>query len=174
MSARLPLGAFLFFAVLAPAAAPSITATDDATPAPELGPSEVVRIQVAALQDNDAANQGIALAYRFAAPSSRRLTGALERFVRTVRSPRYERLLNHRSASFGPLIVSGDTARQMVTVVDRSGTASSYLWQLSRQRGGACANCWMTEAVLAAEAGPQRLASATRPAQPQRPAPVFG
>jgi hypothetical protein len=54
-------------------------------PSPLLSPDEVVKIQVAALKDNDASNSGIELTFRFASPENRSTTGPLDRFGRASR-----------------------------------------------------------------------------------------
>ena len=105
-------------------------------PSPGLEPGQVVRIQVQALADNGASNDGIALAYRFAAPSNRQLTGPLPRFEQLVRSAPYARLLNHQIAHFGELSVTGDHATQEVIIVDWRGQATVYRWELARQPAG--------------------------------------
>jgi len=117
-------------------------------PSPSLSPTEVVKIQVAALKVNDASNSGIELTFRFASPENRSTTGPLERFIRMVRSSPYDRLINHRSVAYGPIRISGDDASQEVTVEDMLGEKTTYLWVLGRQDNGKYADCWMTDAVL--------------------------
>jgi hypothetical protein len=133
------------------AAAVSPQPTDEpevAGPAPGLDPSEVVRIQVEALRNNSLLDEGIELTYRFASPGNKRVTGPLVRFTAMVRSPPYDRLLNHRSARYGPLAVSGDEAYQRVIVTDAAGEEVVYHWVLSRQSEGQYKDCWMTDGVL--------------------------
>ena len=65
-------------------------------PAPSFGPAEVTQIQLDALRTNTLINEGIALTFRFASPANRQVTGPLPRFVKMLRSPPYDRLLNHR------------------------------------------------------------------------------
>ena len=125
------------------------SATDMAhEPSPSLSPDEVVKIQVAALRWNDASNSGIELTFRFASPENRSTTGPLERFIHMVRSSPYDRLINHKRVSYGPLRISDDEASQEVTVEDLLGEKTTYLWILGRQDNGKYADCWMTDAVL--------------------------
>jgi hypothetical protein len=117
-------------------------------PSPGLAPSAVVRIQVEALRNNSLLNEGIVLTYRFASPGNKRFTGPLERFLEMLRSAPYDRLLNHRSADYGPLVVSDNEARQIVIITDRKGDETAYHWVLSRQSEGEFRDCWMTSAVI--------------------------
>ena len=106
------------------------------------------KIQVEALRNNSLLDEGIELTYRFASPGNKRVTGPLVRFTAMVRSPPYDRLLNHRSARYGPLAVSGDEAYQRVIVTDAAGEEVVYHWVLSRQSEGQYKDCWMTDGVL--------------------------
>jgi len=130
-------------------------------PSPSLSPDEVVKIQVAALKANDDSNSGIELTFRFASPENRSTTGPLERFIRMVRSSPYDRLINHRSVTYGPMRISGYEASQEVTVEDLLGEKTTYLWVLGRQENGKYADCWMTDAVLRlTRSKPRRMAQA--------------
>ena len=120
-------------------------------PSAELDPSQVVRIQVEALRHNSPLNEGIELTYRFASPENKSFTGPLARFIEMLRSPPYQRLLNHRSARYSAMGISADRAHQIVTITDREGEEIRYRWALSRQVEGEFKDCWMTSAVIAAE-----------------------
>ncbi len=124
-------------------------------PSPALDPAEVVRIQVEALRKNSISNEGLELTYRFASPGNKRYTGPLDRFTEMVRSAPYDQLLNHRSAEYSPMAVSGNEAQQVVIIVDAGGEEVAYLWVLSRQTEGAFKNCWMTDAVIPAKRAAQ-------------------
>ena len=129
------------------------------SPMPELEPSEVTRIQLEALQSNTPENEGIALTYRFASPGNREVTGPLPRFVAMVRSPPYDRLLNHQSADFGPVGFVDGKAYQPIVVTDAVGERAGYLWILSKQGSGEFENCWMTDAVISTdENAPRQIA----------------
>ena len=123
----------------------------DPDPSPELTPTQVIRIQVEALRTNDEPREdaGIALAFRFASPGNRSVTGPLSRFKAMVHRG-YADMLGFDYAEYGPLRVEGDQAAQRVTLVQADGRRSTYLFGLSRQRGGPCDGCWMTDAVMPA------------------------
>ena len=121
----------------------------DPEPSPELTPEAVVRIQVEALRQNDEPHDdaGIEAAFRFASPANRRATGPLPRFAEMVRRG-YADLLGFERAEYGPVRVDGDRASQWVTLVQADGSRTAYVFGLSRQEGGACDGCWMTDAVV--------------------------
>lgn len=68
-----------------------------------------------------------------------------------VRSTPYKQLLNHLKARYGPLLISGNEAYQVVSITDKLGVEVAYGWVLSRQSEGEFEDCWMTEAVISAE-----------------------
>lgn len=116
-------------------------------PNPDIPPEEVVRIQVEALQNNDDLDRGIEITFRFASPANKQVTGPLYRFKQLVKDPAYRPMLNHKLAEYGPMEISGDTANQRVTIVERNGQATVYLFLLSKQNGPGCDGCWMTDSV---------------------------
>lgn len=132
--------------LLAPA---SVAQADAAQPAPELTPGAVVRIQVEAMKRNDQPRRdaGIAVAFRFASPGNRQATGPLPRFTAMIRSG-YADLLGFQRAEYGEPQIRGDRAVQAVTLVQRDGRRVTYGFALSRQAGGPCDGCWMTDAVV--------------------------
>ena len=123
----------------------------DPEPSPDLAPEEVVRIQVEALRQNDEPHDdaGIEAAFRFASPGNRRATGPLPRFTQMIKRG-YADMLGFERAEYGPMRVSGDQARQWVSLVQPDGTRTAYVFGLSLQRGGEHDGCWMTDAVVPA------------------------
>ena len=124
-------------------------AAQTAGPDASLTPEQVVRIQVEALQHNDdpAPDAGIAVTFRFASPGNRAATGPFTRFAEMIRVG-YPDLLGFTEARYGPIQVVGGQAVQAVTFVQPGGREATYLFGLSRQNRGACAGCWMTDAVV--------------------------
>ncbi|NIR89362.1 MAG: DUF4864 domain-containing protein [Gammaproteobacteria bacterium] len=127
-------------------------------PSPRLAPDEVVRIQLEALRANDERDRGIAIAFRFASPRNRASTGPLPRFARMIRQG-YGLMLEWVHAEYGPLRVEGAHAVQPVILIGREAVVR-YVFYLTRQKGGACTACWMTDAVTAEPLG-DRPASAS-------------
>jgi hypothetical protein len=151
----LPLMAAIALAIVAgpgPASAAGTGAAPpaglaEALPSPELGPAEVVRIQLQALRENDETNEGIAVAFRFASPRNKASTGPLERFVHMIKAGPYRLMLEFERASYKPIVIEGVHALQRVTLVGRR-QIRTYDFLLRRQAGPPCEACWMTEAVL--------------------------
>ena len=116
-------------------------------PAPELSPEEVVRIQMDAFRNNDEEDRGIAIAFRFASPSNKQMTGPLPRFRMMMRNPLYRPMLNAEEIEIGVVDVRERVARVEVYTVSSEGERSLYAFFLGKQRGGEFADSWMTEAV---------------------------
>ncbi len=119
-------------------------------PSPEYAPREVIRFQVEALAHNDNPHKdaGIEIAFRFASPVNKTVTGPLDRFIRMVHSPRYRPMLHHQAAQYGTLKVQGDQAMQSVILTASNGKRVGYIFILSKQQGDPCEACWMTDSVL--------------------------
>ena len=95
---------FVALIILPPAAAQATS--HGAFPGPEYGPADVVRIQVQALAHNDTPyrNAGIEVAFRFASPANKRVTGPLWRFIQMLYNPTYRPFLDHRPHTSGTSI----------------------------------------------------------------------
>ena len=130
-------------------AAPAQSTSHGAFPGPEYGPAEVVRIQVQALANNDTPypNAGIEVAFRFASPANKRVTGPLWRFIRLLYDPTYRPFLLHKVAHFGQVDIQGSEATQTVILTTAEGQRVGYVFRLSKQRGAPCKACWMTDGV---------------------------
>ena len=124
-------------------------ATKAMKPDASLTPGQVARIQMEALGRNDTPypDRGIEITWNFASPSNRKATGPLERFKRMVHSPQYEPMVNHRSAQYENLRIEGDEAGLDIILLSKEGRFVGYRFLLSRQLGGPCGGCWMTESV---------------------------
>ena len=120
------------------------------SPSPNYSPGDVIRIQLQALADNDHPyeNAGIEIAFRFASPANKSATGPLERFIQMVHNPAYRPMLNHQEVVYGELQVEGNQAVQAVILITSSGERVGYVFTLSRQEGGTCHGCWMTDGVF--------------------------
>lgn len=154
MNARIPSLTALFLGLLVTAATTVRAADTTARPAPELGPDEVVSIQMQALMSNDVPfdNAGIEVTFRFASPNNKRVTGPLEKFATLFDNPAYGPMLNHRSLQIGEVDIIGERARVPVFVEADDGARLGYVFLLSRQAGGEWADCWMTDSVTLLQA----------------------
>lgn len=119
-------------------------------PSPDYSPGQVIRLQLEALADNDAPHKdaGIEVAFRFASPANKTVTGPLDRFIQMVHNPIYRPMLHHRTARYGELQISGNEAMQSVILTAADGERVGYIFILSKQKGGPCDECWMTDSVL--------------------------
>lgn len=123
-------------------------------PEPDLGPTQVVSIQLEALKRNDEpiADSGIEQTWAFAHPANRQATGPLPRFTRMLKSTTYQPLLGHRSHDIELLERNSRKARFLVTVQTADSRAVRYEWTVERVAGGEYDGCWMTTGVSAPEA----------------------
>lgn len=127
---------------------------DQPVPSPDLSPSEVIDIQLKALQQNDDRNNGIEVAFNFASPTNKAATGPLNRFTLLVRNPLYEPMLNFRSSRAGKVVMKKGQAHQVIIVTDQQGNQAAFLFSLSKQSQTPHQNCWMTDSVVRLEVAP--------------------
>ena len=127
----------------------------DAQPRPNagLGPGDVIRAVVDALQNHNAPspNAGIFTVYQFASPANRANTGPYGTFLRLVKNPIFAPLLAPHPTEYGPLSVSGNRAAQEVNVRKVDGRITTFRFAVSRQTyqqtQGRCSGCWMVDQV---------------------------
>ena len=116
-------------------------------PAPDLSFVEVVEIQLAALANDNERNDGIALAYRFAAPSNKRAVGPLERFITLFDTELYAPMLDPLETEFLDSAERRSIAYQGVRIRSTAGRDFYYVFILERQTVGEVKDCWMTVGV---------------------------
>ena len=126
----------------------SLSSLEKLSPSPELGPAEVVAIQMRALQLNDDKDRGIAVVFRFASPDNRRATGPLDRFATMIKAGVYAPMLNHAAATYQDVLIRGDEAMQRVEVSGVDGTVVTYVFVLSVQGAAPYRDCWLTDSVM--------------------------
>ncbi len=120
---------------------------DRAWPGPVLTPRDVVKIQVEALRLNEELgnDQGIAIAFRFASPANREVTGPVDRFATLLRNPLYRPMLDHAASRLGPTHMDGDIARVQAVLFGRNGEVAAYDVTLSKDEE---TGSWMTDSVM--------------------------
>ncbi len=116
-------------------------------PSKALSPRQVIKIQLHALQRNDMTDSGIITVFNFSSPASRVSLGPLNHFRMMVRDPAYSPMLNFDSYKTGKMIITDDTAYQLVVVKGTNGEQVPYLFILAKQRKGMYKGCWMTVGV---------------------------
>lgn len=119
----------------------------DAAPSRSLSPEQVVRCQMEALSSNDATDNGIATAFRFASPSNKKVTGPLPRFIHMIKHSPYRVMLKPRLIEYGDIEIVGDQAQLPVSILTADYTAVAFRFYLSRQTHADCDGCWMTDGV---------------------------
>jgi hypothetical protein len=125
----------------------------DPFPSPTLTPSEVVRLYLDALQNNDLtpADDGIRAAYRFHSWEYLKTVGGHEAFLRVIKdSPLYRPLIGFERAELGTLAYSvfGDQVRQRIWLHRRGRSTAIYRYVLSKQTDEPLVGCWMIDAII--------------------------
>ena len=120
-------------------------------PNPDITPEEVVRIQLAALMENDAPDRdfGIRQTWAFAHPDNRQVTGPIDRFIEMIKKPAYAPLINHRRHTVTEQNVATSWVQFKVMMEDEGGRVLAFAWVVKKVEGGIFDNCWMTSAVSA-------------------------
>jgi hypothetical protein len=121
-------------------------ALSDSQPEPGLSPLDVVQIQLLAFGNNTEDDAGIEIAYRFASPANRVVTGPLDRFATMIKGGVYSVMLSHDRAEYADTMIRGDSAIQRVALYT-DGQVLVFDFILRRQVGEPYDSCWMTEGV---------------------------
>ncbi|TWT69828.1 DUF4864 domain-containing protein [Crateriforma conspicua] len=135
---------------------------------PELGPADVVAIQLESMRKGAVDPEQLKLCFAFASPSNRRLTGPFERFQRLVVEPPFAALIGHRHGLIGRPQIRGDEAMVLVSIDNADGQTRAYQFYLIRQNEPPFDGCWMTEAVTPLAVVP--AGAAVEPADSDQPA----
>ncbi|HLJ57146.1 MAG TPA: DUF4864 domain-containing protein [Chthonomonadaceae bacterium] len=125
-------------------------------PSKSLTPEQVVKIQMEALQHNDAPEKdaGIAKTFDFASPQNKQATGPLDHFAQIVKSAAYLPMLNCKSVTYDPIEIMAGRAAQRVHVVAADGSRITYVFELSLQTEGEFEGCWMNDGCIREESEP--------------------
>jgi hypothetical protein len=133
-------------------------------PSPTLKPDEVVHLQLKGLSEPARDGVGVLQCFCLASPANRTETGPLRRFGEMVRNPPFDAMTSPLAILVGRPQREGNVAKLLVTIIDDEHNVRVFAFILSRQREEPFINCWMTDAVLAANppvaAPPKQLPSA--------------
>ena len=128
----------------------SISKADLLKPNKDILPSEVVKIQLIGLQNNDSdfKDGGIEQTWNFAHPNNKRATGPLENFKRMIKSDSYQMMIDHLSHTITE-VGSGDKWAQFeVIILDKNKIYHKFNWQVEKYTiEGTLKDCWMTTMV---------------------------
>ena len=119
-------------------------------PEPSIKPSEVISIQLTALQTNSTPfeNAGIAQTWEFAHPNNREYTGPLKNFTKMMYSSSYQIMLDHQSHNITLVAEQEDMAFFFIELTDRIGNEYGFQWTLQKVlTDGQFYDCWMTIGV---------------------------
>tara|TARA_B100001057_G_scaffold338131_1_gene338932 strand:- start:56 stop:529 length:474 start_codon:yes stop_codon:yes gene_type:complete len=128
----------------------SVSKADLLIPKKDILPSEVVKIQLTGLQNNDSVfkDGGIEQTWNFAHPNNKRATGPLENFKRMIKSDSYQMMIDHLSHTITEVGSSDKWAQFEVIILDKNKIYHKFNWQVEKYTvDGTLKDCWMTTMV---------------------------
>ncbi len=128
----------------------SISKADLLKPNKNILPSEVVKIQLIGLQNNDSdfKDGGIEQTWNFAHPNNKRVTGPLSNFKMMIKSDSYGMMINHLSHTITELGSSDKWAQFEVIILDKDKIYHKFNWQVEKYTlEGILKDCWLTTMV---------------------------
>ena len=128
----------------------SISKADLLKPNKDILPSEVVKIQLIGLQNNDSdfKDGGIEQTWNFAHPNNKRVTGPLSNFKMMIKSDSYGMMINHLSHTITELGSSDKWAQFEVIILDKDKIYHKFNWQVEKYSlDGPLKDCWLTTMV---------------------------
>jgi hypothetical protein len=129
--------------------------SDVPVPAPDFAPADVVSLHLDAFGRSTADVEGrsglddaaVETAFRFASPAVRRRLGSRANLRALLHSRLYEPLVSFERAATTPIELTGEGARQEVTVMTPDRAEAVYEFRLTRAAAGPEVGCWLVEAV---------------------------
>ena len=121
--------ALIFFSIFL-----SPTNAEILKPKSDIKPSEVVKIQLIGLQENDLdfKDSGIEQTWNFAHPNNKKVTGPLPNFNRMIKGDAYQMMLNHLSHTITELGRSDKWAQFEVIILDKDKIYHKFNWQVEK------------------------------------------
>ena len=130
-----------------------ITSTSNAEllkPNSNIKPSEVVKIQLLGLQNNNEIfnDSGIEQTWNFAHPMNKQATGPLDRFKEMLKSNNYQMMINHISHTITQVRRGDDWVQFEVIILDKEKIYHKFNWQVEKFiEDGPLKDCWLTTMV---------------------------
>ena len=115
-------------------------------------PSEVVKLQLSSLQNNNSPNidSGILQTWEFAHPKNKSFTGPYDKFKNMIKKDTYSILINHKSHEVKEMFKNENVATYEVIILGKDKKFYKFKWQVEKyNKEGPLKNCWLTTAVLA-------------------------
>ena len=97
-------------------------------------PTEVIKIQLVALMNNDKKfeDSGIEQTWNFAHPNNKKNTGPLPNFKMMIKGNSYQMLINHISHTVTELGSSDNWAQFEVVILDKDKIYHKFNWQVEK------------------------------------------
>ena len=128
----------------------SFLKADLLTPNSSISPTEVVKIQLVALMnnDNEYKDRGIEQTWSFAHPNNKKSTGPLPNFKIMIKGNSYQMLLNHLSHTITKLGSTDKWAQFEVVILDKEKIYHKFNWRVEKLiTNGPLEDCWLTTMV---------------------------
>ena len=128
----------------------SFSKADLLSPNSSISPSQVVKIQLEGLMNNDNLfkDSGIEQTWNFAHPNNKKNTGPLPNFKMMIKGNSYQMLLDHISHTITELGRSDKWAQFEVVILDKEKIYHKFNWQVEKLTiEGPLMNCWLTTMV---------------------------
>ena len=128
----------------------SISKADLLEPNINIGPYDVVKIQLTGLQNNDKLSDdfGIKQTWNFAHPNNKKYTGPIDKFTKMIKGDSYQMLIDHLEHTINPLGNSDKWAQYEVVILDKNKIYHKFSWQVEKYEGeGPLNDCWLTTMV---------------------------
>ncbi len=128
----------------------SFSKADLLFPNSSISPTEVVKIQLEGLMNNDKKfkDSGIEQTWNFAHPNNKKNTGPLPNFKMMIKGNSYQMLLNHLSHTINLLGSSDKWAQFEVVILDKEKIYHKFSWQVEKMTiEGPLEDCWLTTVV---------------------------
>ena len=128
----------------------SFLKADLLSPDSSILPTEVVKIQLVALKNNDSKfkDSGIEQTWNFAHPNNKKNTGPLPNFKMMIKGNSYQMLLNHLSHTIRKLGSTDKWAQFEVVILDKKKIYHKFNWQVEKlTTKGPLQDCWLTTMV---------------------------
>ena len=123
-------------------------------PNSNIKPSEVVKIQLLGLQNNNKEfnDSGIEQTWNFAHPMNKQATGPLDRFKEMLKSNNYQMMINHISHTITQVRRGDDWVQFEVIILDKEKIYHKFNWQVEKFiEDGPLKDCWLTTMVSSPE-----------------------
>ena len=128
----------------------SISKAEILKPSSNIKPSEVVKIQLLGLQNNndEFEDSGIEQTWNFAHPNNKKATGPLDKFKRMIKSNNYQMMINHISHTITEIRGGDNWVQFEVIILDNKKIYHKFNWQVEKYtEDGPLKDCWLTTMV---------------------------